>query len=371
MSAATRILHSQQPFTFARGGQLPALELAYECWGELNAARSNAILIFTGLSPDAHAASSPENPEPGWWEFMLGPGKPLDSERFFVICVNSLGSCKGSTGPASLDPATGQPYRLRFPELSLEDIAAATQRVVSALGIEQLFAVVGPSMGGMTTLAWLQQNPAGARHMISISSAAHAEPFSIAIRSLQREMIVSDPAWQDGAYSDAQWPEHGMRMARKLGMISYRSAGEWRERFGRAPQAHYAPRLFGMNFAVESYLEAAAERFIGAFDPCCYLYLSRAMDRFDAAAGQASLSTALAPVRLESALVLGVDSDVLFPAHQQQEIHHALRTQGVNSQLQVLSSVQGHDAFLVDSETFAHAVSDYLQNLTPQELPQK
>ena len=362
------MLHSEEPFRFHRGDVLPGITLAYETWGELNADRSNAILLFTGLSPSAHAASSEEDPNDGWWEFMIGPGHPIDTNVYFVLCVNSLGSCKGSLGPASINPETGEPWRLGFPDVCIEDVAAATQRVVEHLGIEQLCAVMGPSMGGMTTLAWASQNPTGARHLMTISSAPRAEPFSIAIRSLQREMILLDPAFADGQYTDEAWPRQGMRMARKLGMVSYRSAIEWEERFGRDLQYRYQNRPFTMNFEVESYLEAAADRFIGAFDPCCYLYLSRAMDWFDASAGKDTLAEALADLRLDSALVIGVDTDLLFPPRQQGEIARTLTHLGIDTRLSMLPSPQGHDAFLVDFENFGNVIGGYYNAIARREF---
>jgi len=368
MSAARKIFKTAQPFALHRGESLPGLRLAYETWGELNAERSNAVLLFTGLSPDAHAASSDEDPSDGWWEFMIGPGRPVDTNVFFVICVNSLGSCKGSLGPASDNPATGKPWRLTFPDLALEDIARSTQLVVEALGIEQVCAVLGPSMGGMTTLAWARQNPERARHLLTISSAPRAEPFSIAIRSLQREMIVNDPQFDGGNYTDETWPRQGMRMARKLGMVSYRSAIEWQERFGRDLQYRYPNRPFTMNFEVESYLEAAADRFIGAFDPCCYLYLSRAMDWFDASENSDSLADALSDLRLDSALVMGVDTDLLFPPRQQGEIARTLTRLGIDTRLEMLPSPQGHDAFLVDFENFGNVVGGYFRSIARREF---
>ena len=367
MPDATQFLHDDTPFEFLRGGVLPQMSIAYETWGELNQDRSNAILIMTGLSPGAHAASSEADPSPGWWEPMIGPGNAIDTNEHFVICVNSLGSCKGSTGPASINPETGHPWRLDFPELSIEDIAAVTQRVVQHLGIEQLCAVVGPSMGGMTAIAWLLQNPQGARHFLTMSSAEKAEPFAIALRSLQREMIVTDPNWNDGQYDDTHWPENGMRMARKLGMISYRSAEEWRGRFGRRKQDYFDQELFGMNFEVESYLEAAARKFIGAFDPCCYLYLSRAMDWFNATRDHENLSAALSEVKLDSAYVMGVETDILFPPHQQEGIAAALAANGIQTGLDILPSFHGHDAFLVDYEHFSTQVSAYFKRVRAME----
>ncbi|MFM8354402.1 MAG: alpha/beta fold hydrolase, partial [Gammaproteobacteria bacterium] len=213
-------------------GTLTEPQFAYECWGELNAARDNAVLIFTGLSPSAHAASSSADPSSGWWEDMLGPDKPIDTSRYFVVCMNSLGSCFGSTGPASVNPATGRIYRLDFPVLHLEDIARAGVALLDHLGVHALHTVLGASMGGMTVLAFAMLFPNRARGLISISAAARSLPFAIAIRSLQRELIRSDPAWLAGAYAPGEGPVEGMRLARKLGMISYRSADEWTERFG-------------------------------------------------------------------------------------------------------------------------------------------
>ena len=367
MPDATQYLHDDTPFSFRKGGELSSLTLAYETWGELNGDRSNAVLILTGLSPSAHAASSPEDPSPGWWEPMIGPGAPIDSDRFYVISLNTLGSCKGSIGPASENPQTGKPYRLDFPDLCIEDIAAAAQRVIEHLGIKQLCAIVGPSMGGMSTLAYLQQNPEGVRHYLNISGAPSAEPFSIAIRSLQRELIVSDPNWNNGQYDDDNWPEKGMRMARKLGMMSYRSAAEWRGRFGRKLQGYFPTELFGMNFEVESYLEAAARRFIGAFDPCCYLYLSRCMDWYDATEDFSSLAASLSDVRLESAYVIGVDTDILFPIHQQEAIADALSENGVKTAFDPLISVMGHDAFLVDHDQFDHRIAAYFKRIRTED----
>nr|MBP6798767.1 alpha/beta fold hydrolase [Luteimonas sp.] len=213
----TRFVDLPSPFAMKRGGELRGARVAYETWGTLDAARGNAVLIVTGLSPDAHAASNDADPDPGWWEAMLGPGRPIDTDRWFVVCVNSLGSCKGSTGPASIDPATGTPYRLRFPDVSIEDIADAAAHVVRALGIERLACVVGNSMGGMTALALLARHPGIARAHVNISGSARALPFSIAVRSLQREAIRLDPNWSNGDYDEATYPESGMRIARKLG----------------------------------------------------------------------------------------------------------------------------------------------------------
>ena len=354
-------------FPMKRGGALHDARVAYETWGTLNAARDNAVLVVTGLSPDAHAAANAGNPAEGWWEAMLGPGKAIDSDRWFVICVNSLGSCKGSTGPASIDPRTGDLYRLDFPELSVEDGADAALHVVRALGIERLACVIGNSMGGMTALALLLRHPGIARTHINISGAAHALPFSIAIRSLQREAIRLDPKWNHGRYDDASYPESGMRMARKLGVITYRSALEWDGRFGRVrldSDRRDDEDPFGLEFEVESYLEGHARRFVRRFDPNCYLYLSRSMDWFDLGETFGGDTDAgLAQIRIDRALAIGVRTDILFPLQQQQQVADGLRAGGIDAQFLPLDSPQGHDAFLVDIERFDPAVRNFLDAL--------
>ncbi len=361
--SATQYLHHTKAFRFRRGGSLPQITLAYETWGKLNADRSNAVMILTGISPSAHAASNERDPSDGWWEPMIGPGSPIDSDKNFIICINSLGSCKGSTGPDSIDPGSGQPYRLSFPEITIWDIAKAAQLILNHLLIKQLRMVVGPSMGGMSGLAWLAQYPNGARHFLGISTSANAEPFSIAIRSLQREAVVTDPNWQQGQYTTHKRPENGMRLARKLGMISYRSAREWRKRFGRQEQKRIKPKLYGMNYTVESYLENAAKKFASQYDPCTYVYLSRAMDWFDVAEDFSSLSDALSAIQLQSVRVIGVDSDILFPLHQQSELVAAFSANGIRSKLVKLPSDQGHDAFLVDYQRFKPAVANYFKEV--------
>ena len=359
-------------FPMKRGGSLQGARMAYETWGTRNAAGDNSILVLTGLSPDAHAAARDGNPATGWWEAMLGPGKPIDTDRWHVVCVNSLGSCKGSTGPASINPATGMPWRLAFPELSVEDGADAAAHVVRTLGIDRLACVIGNSMGGMVALSLLQRHPGIARTHVNVSGAARALPFSIAIRSLQREAIRLDPNWNDGNYDDATYPESGMRMARKLGVITYRSALEWDGRFGRVrldSDRRDDEDPFGLEFEVESYLEGHARRFVRNFDPNCYLYLSRSMDWFDLgeAHGGDTLAAlaALAGRGLEKALAIGVETDILFPLQQQREVADGLRAGGAEASFLPLPSPQGHDAFLVDIDRFGPAIGGFLDDLQP------
>jgi homoserine O-acetyltransferase/O-succinyltransferase len=365
MTAARKILELERAFEMRRGGVLPDVQIAYETWGELDFCQDNAILIFTGLSPSAHAASSTADPAQGWWEDMIGPGRPIDTRRFFVICVNSLGSPYGSTSPISINPATGRPYRLTFPVLTVEDIARAGHEVVASLGIKKLAGVVGPSLGGMTVLAYCALFPDGARSVVSISAAARSTPFAIALRSLQREIIRKDPNWQEGNYEIDTIPVQGMRLARKLGMITYRSANEWSQRFGRE-RAHVERKPgdpFGIDFEVESYLENHATKFTGQYDPNCYLYISRAMDLFDLADHGGSVPEALKRFQVERALVMGVETDLLFPIEQQQELAEGLMVGGRETQFVRLPSLQGHDSFLVDMDRFRPVIAEFLSTL--------
>ena len=361
MGPATKTVTLPGRFNMHRAGYLESPVQAYETWGELNAARDNGILIFSGLSPSAHAASSAEDPSTGWWEDMIGPGLPLDTNRFFVIAVNSLGSCFGSTGPASVNPETGERYRLNFPVLTLEDISEAAWGVVRHLGIEQLHSVVGCSMGGMSGLGFCVRHPEATKAFISISSGARALPFSIAVRSLQREMIRCDPKWKGGSYDPDDPPISGQRLARKLGMITYRSAKEWDQRFGRerAQDEDRTGTQFKIDFSVELYLEYHAKKFSGGFDANCYLYLSRASDLFDLAEHGGSLKAGFAKLKLERALVIGVETDILFPLHQQQELACGFREVGIDTELVELDCIRGHDSFLVEMDAFRPVICDF------------
>ena len=350
-------------FPMHRGGHLESPTIAYETWGELSAARDNAILLFTGLSPSAHAASSADNQATGWWEDMVGPGLPLDSDQYFIICVNSLGSCFGSTGPASIDPQSGSQYRLNFPVLTLEDVANGGYEVIRHLGIDKLHTTIGASMGGMSALAFCVNYPDASERLVSISSAARALPFSIAVRSLQREMIRSDPKWLHGDYEESDPPITGQRLARKLGMITYRSAEEWEHRFGRERIVYEeAPRdQFKRDFSVEAYLESLAVRFTGQFDANCYLYLSRASDLFDLAEHGGSLASGFSKLRLSKALVIGVTSDILFPLHQQKELADGLSKVVSDVSFRPLDCIKGHDSFLVEMDVFRPEIAQFFE----------
>ena len=293
---------------------------------------------------------------------MIGTGLPIDTDRYFVICVNSLGSCFGSTGPASVNPETGKRYRLTFPVLTLEDVAESAWFVVQQLGVDMLHTVVGCSMGGMTGMAFCVHHPESVRQFISISSGTRAQPFSIAVRSLQREMIRSDPKWKKGQYDVGDPPITGQRLARKLGMISYRSPEEWVQRFGRERSTDHAriEDQFVSEFSVESYLENVAQKFTGTFDPNCYLHLSHASDLFDLAEYGGSLQSGFKRLQLERTLVIGVRTDILFPPEQQRELAEGISVNCKDTQLAELNCIRGHDSFLVDMDAFRPVIWDFL-----------
>lgn len=361
MGQATKYFQYPGTYEMRRGGILERPTIAYETWGELNANQDNAVLIFTGLSPSAHATSSPQDPAPGWWEEIVGPCRPIDTRRYFVVCVNSLGSCFGSTGPASTDPATGEPYRLNFPVLTLEDVATTGKAVLDHLGISTLYAAIGPSMGGMTTLAFAAMYPGMARSLVLISTAMRSLPYAIALRSLQREMIRRDPEWRDGGYELGAGPIGGMRLARKLGMITYRSGKEWETRFGRERVTGERPAgdQFSADFEVEAYLEHHAQKFTGEFDANCYLYLSRASDLFDLAEHGGSIVAALQRIQADRVLVMGVTSDFLFTIDQQRDLAAQFEATGKPVSLVELDSIQGHDSFLVDMDRFRPVLASF------------
>ena len=348
-----------------QGGSLPKVVVAYESWGTLSETHDNAILVFTGLSPSAHASSSPEDPSPGWWEYMIGPGKPIDTRRFYVVCVNSLGSCFGSTGPASINPLTGKQFCADYPELTIEDIAKAGHHAMQELEVDHLCAVVGASMGGMSSLAYALQYPDEVDYLVTISSACRSLPLAIAMRSLQREIVRCDPGWKNGFYEPDEEPQRGMVLARKLGLMSYRAAAEWNQRFNRArvDPARRGPGKFGIEFEVESYLDYNAHKFAQGFDANSYIYLSRAMDLFDVAEHGGSVNAGLAKIHAKKTLVIGVETDILFPVEQQQEIYAGISNANRKVEFARLPSIKGHDSFLLDAAQFSPVMQKFFAEI--------
>ncbi|EJT71101.1 hypothetical protein GGTG_12122 [Gaeumannomyces tritici R3-111a-1] len=432
-AGATLDFHCLEPLLLDWGGILPEFHVAYETWGALNADRSNAILLHTGLSASSHAKSTDANPQPGWWERFIGPGCALDTDKYFVICTNVIGGCYGSTGPSSVDPADGARYATRFPILTLEDMVRAQFRLLDSLGIRRLHASVGSSMGGMQSLAAATLFPARVGRVVSISGCARSHPYSIAMRHTQRQVLMMDPNWNRGFYYDGgRVPPHaGMKLAREIATVTYRSGPEWEQRFGRRRADPTKPPALCPDFLIETYLDHAGEKFCLTYDPNSLLYVSKAMDLFDlgaetqaAAAARraereqrltsgeqaspaemaacsltlpeipyeeqgestdaeatpsnslgavgptspqpsADLIRGLSVLRDTPTLVMGVASDILFPAWQQREVADTLRLVGnrrvTHVELSEEQSKFGHDTFLLDLKNIGGSVKNFLQ----------
>lgn len=416
---------SRAPLLLDWGGILPAFDIAYETWGTLNTDKSNAILLHTGLSASSHAHSTDSNPKPGWWEKFIGPGRPLDTDKYFVVCTNVIGGCYGSTGPASIDPSNGQRYATRFPILTMQDMVRAQFRLLDGLNIPKLYASVGASMGGMQSLAAGTLFPDRVGKIVSISGCARSHPYSIAMRHTQRQVLMMDPNWNRGFYyGPGRIPPHsGMKLAREIATVTYRSGPEWENRFGRQRADPSKQPALCPDFLIETYLDHAGEKFSLEYDPNSLLYVSKAMDLFDLGKGNA-VSTAqrrkengarflgrdrmnarndlscsltlpntkyeeqvqsppldekieaqtfgppqdlvdgLAGLKNHPTLVMGVASDILFPAWQQKEIAETLKAGG-NQQVNHVElgedvSLFGHDTFLLDLEHIGGKVGRFL-----------
>jgi len=361
ITPATELIELHGTHTLERGGELYNLSVAVERFGPEGAP---VVLVFTGLSPSAHIASSEKDPSKGWWEFIVGSGKAIDTDKYHLVCVNSIGSCKGSTGPASIDPRTGESYDKDFPDITVWDIAEFTARAMEQIDITDIHCVVGPSMGGMTALAWIACRPGRTKHMLNISSASEADPFAIALRSLQREIIKADPEYIQGRYGKDMSPVPGMVLARVLGLISYRSGIEWRNRFGRQ-RTTVESAYPDQEFEIESYLKRNAERFCKEFDPNSYIKLSQSMDWFSFREKYAEPARQIAICGLRTASVMAVSSDMLFPVYQQRALYDLLVNSGSEVDYHLVECPYGHDAFLVEEQQFSNLISEYMQKTAP------
>jgi homoserine O-acetyltransferase len=333
------------------GASLGSLEIAYKTYGALNAEKSNAVLICHALTLDQHVASEhPTTGKPGWWSRTVGPGKPIDTDRYFVICSNVVGGCMGSTGPASIDPKTGEPYGLSFPVITIGDMVRAQAMLVEALGIDSLFAVIGGSMGGMQVLQWAADYPAKVFSAICIAAAPRHSAQNIAFHEVGRQAIMADPDWRGGAYEQASVrPEKGLAVARMAAHITYLSEAALQRKFGRELQRDGLSWGFDADFQVESYLRHQGASFVDRFDANSYLYITRAMDYFDlAAAHGGSLTEAFAKARAVKFCVLSFSSDWLYPTAESREVVRALNAAGCRASFAEIESDKGHDAFLLD-----------------------
>ena len=339
---------SNTDFLFEDGASINPLVLVYECYGKLNAAKDNAIIVHHALSTSSHLAATEKNPEKGWWQEMVGPGCHLDTNRYFVICINNLGSCYGSAGPDSVDPRSGEKYRAEFPTVTIIDMVRSQKMLIDALGITRLHTILGNSMGAMLSIAWLTLYPDHARYVISISSCAQAYPANNANRFLQRDMIKLDPLWNDGNYPSSGELE-GFKAARRLGLLTYRNWAELNERFVNKTGKD----------SIEHYLGYNADKFVNRFDCNSYLSLLEAMNSFNLRTVDKTLVQAFEPIRAK-ALVVSVDSDILFTPSQQETLYEALAEAGVDAGFISHTSTYGHDAFLVETESFGKYISDFI-----------
>ncbi|MFP5239046.1 MAG: homoserine O-acetyltransferase [Acidobacteriota bacterium] len=354
-----------EPMPLESGAVIGPVTLAYETYGTLAADGSNAVLVCHALTGDSHAAGiySQSDPKPGWWEVMIGPGKGIDTNQYFVICSNVLGGCMGSTGPASLDPATGQPYGPDFPVLTIGDMVRAQKALLDHLGVKRLLAAVGGSMGGMQVLEWAARYPDRLVSAIALATAPRHSALQIAFHEVARQAIVADPDWNGGRYYSCCKPAHGLAVARMIGHITYLSDEAMRHKFGRGLQDRADFSFsFDADFQVESYLRYQGRKFVERFDANSFLYITRAADYFDLGAthGGGSLTKAFSRGKARF-LVVSFSSDWLYPTYQSRELVQALKRAGKDVSFCEIEAHWGHDAFLLDSPRLAGLISGHLE----------
>jgi homoserine O-acetyltransferase len=361
----------EKPMRLESGATLGPVTLAYESYGRLNEDRSNAILIVHALSGSAHAAGyhTREDAKPGWWDQCIGPGKAFDTNRFFVICSNVIGSCYGSTGPASINPTTGEPYGLSFPVVTVSDMVRAQVKLIDHLGIDRLLCVAGGSMGGMQVLEWAANHPTRLRAALPLATTAHHSPMLIAFSEVGRQAIYADPAWNNGAYyATGKKPDAGLAVARMVGHITYLSEESMHKKFGRRLRSleRYGYE-FETEFEIESYLKYNGNSFTRRFDANSYLYITKAMDYFDLSRSTGSLVTAFANAEHIKFLVVSFTSDWLYPSYHSKELVSALTAVGADVTYLDIQSTWGHDAFLLEVETMTRLLGSFLDRLARED----
>ncbi|MGB9662958.1 MAG: homoserine O-acetyltransferase MetX [Moorellaceae bacterium] len=347
------------------GARLGPITVAYETYGRLNAAGDNAILVLHALTGSAHVAGWHQIGErtPGWWDPMVGPGRPLDTERYFVICSNVLGGCYGTTGPSSLNPATGKPYGLDFPVITIRDMVKVQKALLDSLGVKRLVTAIGGSMGGMQALEWGIMYPDFVDSIIVIAAPGRTSAMNIAFNTVQREAIYMDPGWCGGNYYGTPGPARGLALARMIGTITYKSDESWSFKFARAVNGGLE-NLFRLDgrFEVENYLYYQGRKLVERFDANCYLYLTKAMDLHDVSRGFPSYEDALARIKCPC-LTIGISSDILFPTYQVKEIVDIIHKVGGRAVYRELHSPYGHDAFLIEFAQLGAIVREFLAEI--------
>ncbi len=357
-----------RPFTFKSGQVIPGFTLRYETYGTLSATRDNAILICHALSGDHHCAGwhKEDDRKPGWWNNLIGPGKAVDTRRFFVVCANVLGGCQGSTGPSSNNPETGRPYGTLFPFVTIRDMVRAQKLLLDHLGVTELHGVIGGSMGGMQALLFAIEFPRFIRRVLAMATTGRESAQAIAFNEVGRQAIMQDPAWNHGDYAKDAGPKVGLAIARMMAHITYVSDASMDRKFGRKKKegANADAYTFDVQFEVEGYLRHQGQSFINRFDANSYLYITRALDQFDLAHAYGTLEGAFAPVESDT-LVVGFTSDWLFPPEQNRQLALALLRAGKRASYAELSTDLGHDSFLLESEELYALVRGFLERDQP------
>jgi homoserine O-acetyltransferase/O-succinyltransferase len=359
----TVTLYTQdKPLHLECGKTLSSVTAAYETYGTLNAEGDNAILVCHALTGSAHAAGfTTDDPKSaGWWEPIIGEGRAFDTDKYFVVCINFLGSCYGSTGPSSIDPETGKPFGLSFPDVTVCDMVTVQKKLLDTLGVTRLQTVVGGSLGGMQVLEWAVSHPDMVASIIPVATAAQHSAWCIGLNAIARQAIMNDPAWNNGAYYETGQPERGLSLARQVAMVSYRSDVSFADRFGRErvkANGRSGPfRCDASNlFQVESYLRYQGKKLVERFDANTYLYITRAMDLHDVAFGRGTIDDVLGSIRMP-ALSIGITSDVLYPVNEQL----AIAAKIPNAKYRQIESVYGHDAFLIEYGQLSKYVREFL-----------
>ncbi|AVX20597.1 MULTISPECIES: homoserine O-acetyltransferase [Carboxydocella] len=360
--------YSFSNFRLESGANLPLVDIVYETYGTLSRAKDNVVIVCHALTGSAHAAGyhSPQEKMPGWWDPLIGPGKVLDTNRFFIICLNILGSCYGSTGPASPHPDDGTPYAMRFPVITIRDMVRAHFQVIKHLGIEKIRLVIGGSLGGMQALEWALLYPDMVENLICIAAPARLYPQAIAFNEVGRQAIMSDPEWRQGNYYPGKGPVNGLAIARMLGTITYRSDLSMNLRFGRKsaplpPNGYYS---FDQKFEVETYLHYHGQALVQRFDANSYLYLTKAMDYHDISFNRGKYEEIFADIKAKT-LVIGIDTDILFPTYQQQEIVKNMVKYYRPAYYREITSPHGHDAFLIEYKQLGKIINEFIAEVAP------
>jgi homoserine O-acetyltransferase len=357
------LFSTRSPLILESGAKLAPIIVAYETYGTLNATGTNAVLVCHALTGSAHAAGVSPSGQHGWWNDLIGEGKALDTSKYFVICSNFLGSCYGTTGPSSINPEKGQPYRTEFPQMTVRDMVNVQYALTKHLGVRQLAAVIGGSLGGMQALEWALMYPNVVQSAIPIATAVRHSAWCIAWGEIERLAILNDPAWKDGHYSNQ--PFNGLALARMIAMISYRSRESFEQRFGRntdptagVHRAFLHPEAPPLGFGMESYLHHQGQKLVDRFDAATYLYITKAMDLHDVTRNRGTLEQVLGQIEART-LCIGIDSDVLYPADEQKEIAALIP----KAEYAEINSVHGHDAFLIEYEQMNRVVGNFLNSI--------